>query len=424
MHILSINKTNSEYNKSFGMANAMKNSAARNKSATVVSKIVTSRPEKSNLNITIEMDKLYAYAKFIGQKDSALLLKSKDTTEVELELINPFDLYQKMKKEKNKDTLIDDVFKVKWDINNVEILKEIDKTIKLSGYKKLRDKSSSKISQEWYGTPEEIFEKALKENMHYLVLLDDVKTLNKKCNQKLLLDFINNNDWSDANKHYLSKIANLHIKLGIEDIWNPVWDGKTLFEKALADKNIYLLELESKFGNKYTPKADILLSEIEDEKLREKFIKKSNVIFNGVIFDIPECKTEEELVNNIKKYSNQFNSRFWQRDYHGRLLFDRILHIPNLKRNMYETFIINLSKYLPKYALLGMDDSISIMDMRLLKLLKTSLPDEIFQKVLGEGELNEDENILVWEKARELKQAFTNNELKKLRAFKILNEYE
>ena len=34
--------------------------------------------------------------------------------------------------------------------------------------------------------------------------------------------------------------------------------GKTLFEKALADKNIYLLELESKFGNKYKTKAEIL----------------------------------------------------------------------------------------------------------------------------------------------------------------------
>ena len=291
MHISGINKTNNSYNKSFGMSNAIKNSATKNKIAKVVSEIAPSRP-KSKINITIAMDQLYAYARILGRKDKALSLKSNDITEAELELINPSDLYQKINTAKNKEALIEDIFKVKWSNDNVQILKDIDKIMKQTGCGTIWDKNYNQITKYWYGTPEEIFEKALKENMHYLVLLDDVETLNKKCDQKLLLDFINNNDWSDDNRHYLTKIADLHAIKGIEKTEEEVWDGKTLFEKALADKNIYLLELGKHRDFLHTNNAEKFLSKIEDQELKEKFIAHSRVQFDHNMFDIAESKTE------------------------------------------------------------------------------------------------------------------------------------
>lgn len=405
MYILSLNNTNIGNHTTFGMAKLAQKTVVNAENIVVKT---SDAKEKIVSKVTIQMDAFYNYVKCRMSKDKKSSVKQDET--IQAENIAAETLYKKIKTNKDKKFLISDIFKVKWNNDNVQILKDIDDLMK---------KTSDKTTQKWYGKPQEIFEKALKENMHYLVLLDDIDYLDKKCEQKLLLDFINKNNWSDDNKQYLTKIAALHTQKGIEGIHENVWDGKTLFEKALADKNIYLLELEKFFGNKYTLKADELLSEIDDPELKAKFIEKSSVVFEGVIPNISNCKTEEELIALKEKYSNQLNSEFWKRNFHGRLLFDRILHQPKLKRSMYETFICELLKALPNYAIFGIFSS--IMDMTIINSLYTRVPEEIFVKILGLGEeLTDEENELVWEKAIKIARNYSLNRLSKLRELKFL----
>ena len=133
-------------------------------------------------------------------------------------------MIKRIKAKDDKKAIIKDIFKVDWNNQNVQILKEIDELMK--GAQNRRAKIND---TEWYGTHEEILKKAFKENLHYLVLFDDDLRFDKKCDHKLLLDFINNNDWSDANAHYLTKIADLHADCGLS-INKEIGDGKTAEE--------------------------------------------------------------------------------------------------------------------------------------------------------------------------------------------------
>ena len=86
---------------------------------------------------------------------------------------------------------------------------------------------------------------------------------------------------------------------------------------------------------------------------------------------------------------------------------------------MYETFICELLKALPNYAIFGIFSS--IMDMTIINSLYTRVPEEIFVKILGLGEeLTDEENELVWEKAIKIARNYSLNRLSKLRELKIL----
>ena len=400
MYIKMLGNTN--YNNGFGMSNITTKPNTKKLQHEIISTIQT----KDNKVVDVAMDKIYDYIKFKVERSKRLSEQSNKTKQDEKEKIEPSSLIKRIKAKEDKKAIIKDIFKVDWNDQNVQILKEIDKLMK-----RAKNRRSEINDTEWYGTNEEILKKALKENMHYLVLLDDDLRLDKECDQKLLLDFINNNDWSDANAHYLTKIADLHADCAFSSD-KEIWDGKTLFEKCLADKNIYLLELSKHFNFFHTEKAEEYFSQIEDKELRKKFIEKARVRFGGVIFGLSECRTPEELKEAFDKHSNQLDSYFWKNNYHGALLYDKFLdYAKSIK--MYNYFVKYLIFYLPNVVC---DSRFSLMDLRVYRFIEKSLPEETFDKFCeGKGGYTYEEKEMLIETFRKVQNIFSEKDLEKLK---------
>ena len=245
-----------------------------------------------------------------------------------------------------RDSLIDAIFKVEWNPKNAHYLSAIDKLIKDCGYGRKTERYSDKIIQEWYGTPEDIFKKAMKENVCYLELVKDKEKIgiNLAYDNSILLNCINNNEWNEDNKHYLTQINKLFSKK--LNINKKDWNKKTLLEKALADKNIYLLELLKDERAIHTFEADNFLSKIKDENIREKFLEY-NVAFPTTIYSIKNCKNVKEFEEMLPERLKELKSPFWKPEVQGKELMEALFEAkPSV--DMIIKICTSLREYLPK----------------------------------------------------------------------------
>ena len=125
MYILSLNNTKIRNYTTFCSAKLAQKTVVNAENMAVKT---SNAKEKIVSKVTIQMDAFYDYVKFRISKDKKSSVKQDET--VQAENIAAKTSYEKIKTNKDKKSLISDIFKVKWNNDNVQILKDIDDLMK------------------------------------------------------------------------------------------------------------------------------------------------------------------------------------------------------------------------------------------------------------------------------------------------------